>query len=369
MRGHRSPKYAGLALAAMIAASVAAPLAGRAATPSATSAGVWQRMPGAPVAPDFDRRTAVWTGTQLIVFGRVHLSRNTLLKSVNVAAAYDPATRQWRKLTPPPGPAGSFGSDHAAWTGRKMLVWGGSSNLTYDPASDRWGTIPASPGTAEGLVAWTGRELIGWGGGCCGDAFDDGVAYAPATGAWHRLARSPLAASQRPVGAWTGRELIVLVSGTNPDGKPWPKRLARAAAYDPRANTWRRIAPMPASVNGASAVWDGRELLVAGGAANYAYNPASNTWRRLSPMPSSAPGALAVWTGTRLLLFSPRHGLAYDPASDRWSSLPAAPLPSRLEPTAVWTGRSLIIWGGVSTTRDHWGKYRSAGAVFTPGAP
>ncbi len=142
MRGRRSPKLAGLALAAMIAAGVAAPLAGRAATPSATSAGVWQRMPAAPVAPDFDRRTAVWTGTQLIVFGRVHLSPNTLLKSVNVAAAYDPATRQWRKLTPPPGPAGSFGSDHAVWTGRKMLVWGGSSNLTYDPASDRWGTDP-----------------------------------------------------------------------------------------------------------------------------------------------------------------------------------------------------------------------------------
>ena len=325
MKGHRSPKYAGLALAAMIAASVAAPLAGRAATPSATSAGVWQRMPGAPVAPDFDRRTAVWTGTQLIVFGRVHLSRNTLLKSVNVAASYDPATGRWRKLAPPPGPAGSFGSDHAVWTGTKVLVWGGSSNLTYDPASDRWGTIPASPTTTGGLVAWTGRELIGWGGGCCGDAFDDGVAYAPATGAWHRLAPSPLAGASTPSAPWTGREVIVLVSETGPDGKPWPKRLGRAAAYDPRANTWRRIAPMPASVNGASAVWDGRELLVAGGAANYAYNPASNTWRRLSPMPSSAPGALAVWTGTRLLLFSPRHGLAYDPASDRWSSLPAAP--------------------------------------------
>ena len=64
---------------------------------------------------------------------------------------------------------------------------------------------------------------------------------------------------------------------------------------------------------------------------------------------------------------SVRSGLAYDPKADRWSAIPAAPLPSRLVPTAVWTGRSLLVWGGVSTKT--WGKFLAAGAVFTPTTP
>jgi hypothetical protein len=362
MRGCRPPRAAALAIVALIAA----PIAVRTAS---TTGGTWRRVPAAPVAPDFDRRAAVWTGHRMLVFGRVHLTPTTLLRSVNVAAAYDPATRRWRKLAPPPGPAGSFGEDHAVWTGSQMLVWGGSTSLSYDPARDRWTTIPKAPSMTAGLVAWTGHELIGWGGGCCGDAFDNGSAYTPATRTWQRLPRSPLAGSQHPVGAWTGRELIVLVSGTSPDGTPWPQRLARAAAYEPSRHAWRRIAAMPARVDGASAVWDGRELLVAGPSGSFAYDPASNTWRGLARMPSSPANAIATWTGTRMLVTGARGGASYDPAADRWSTLPAAPLPGRLEPTAVWTGRSLIIWGGVSTTPDHWGRYRSAGAAFTPAAP
>ena len=124
-------------------------------------------------------------------------------------------------------------------------------------------------------------------------------------------------------------------------------------------------------------MWDGREVLVVGGGtrnglarSGFAYNPATNRWRRLPPMDSGRIGAAAVWTGSRLLLWggstrlgslvAPAHGLAYDPRSNRWSPLPRAPLKSRLEPTAVWTGRSLIVFGGSSLTgiRD--------GAVFTP---
>lgn len=89
--------------------------------------------------------------------------------------------------------------------------------------------------------------MIGWGGGCRGDAFPDGAAYNPAANSWHTLARSPLAGSQSPQGAWTGRELIIFVGGTDPDGNAWPARLARAAAYSPATDTWRRIAPPHAS--------------------------------------------------------------------------------------------------------------------------
>src|SRR2546430_17640936 len=98
-------------------------------------------------------------------------------------------------------------------------------------------------------------------------------AYKPVANKWRKLSRSPLAGRQPPLGAWTGRELIMFVSGLNPDGHAWPARLARAAAYNPATNKWRRIAPLPASFNGASAVWDGREVLVVGAKAGFAYNP------------------------------------------------------------------------------------------------
>ena len=233
-------------------------------------------------------------GKELIVFGR-RITKGAeggpIWASANAAAAYDPATNRWRRLTPPRGPAGYFPGGYAAvWTG-KQLIGLGADDLAYDPATNLWRKLPPAPAGGRKLVAWTGRELLGWGGGCCGDASADGVAYDPATNRWRKLPRSPLAGSQSPVGAWDGRELLVFVGNLDPDGKPWPARLARAAAYDPATNRWRRIAPLPAPRADATAVWDGRELLVVGGShpGGFAYSPATNRWRRLPAPPARTP--------------------------------------------------------------------------------
>jgi hypothetical protein len=349
-----------------------APAAATASSPS----GIWTRLPAAPIAPN-NGMTSVWTGKEMLLFGvATRRARDgSVLSSVNVAAAYDPSANTWRRL-PQGGRAGTFPPYRAVWTGKEMLVLGQGTRRALNPRTNRWRQLPGSPllsiHEGHGLVAWTGRELIGWGGGCCGDAFSDGVSFNPATNRWRALAPTPLAGSQHPIGAWTGRELIVLVGRLNPNGKPWPARLARAAAYNPVKDTWRRIAPLPSPRDGANAVWTGRELLVVGGTARvgFAYDPATNRWRRLPAMDSLRIGAAALWTGRRLLLWGgttragslvpPRHGLAYDPRSNRWTALPRAPLRGRLDPTAVWTGQSLIVWGGAEPrgVRD--------GAAFTP---
>ena len=85
-------------------------------------------------------------------------------------------------------------------------MWGPFDALSYDTATDTWRTLPRPPTNAGRLAVWTGKELVGWGGGCCGDAFSDGAAFNPATNRWRKLAPSPLAGSQGPVGAWTGRQ-------------------------------------------------------------------------------------------------------------------------------------------------------------------
>jgi N-acetylneuraminic acid mutarotase len=353
------------------------------AIPSAPQlAGAWTALPAAPIKVD-GGLTSVWTGRELLVYGA--------LRKTGVAAAYDPAANRWRRL-PSPGPTGTFPPYHSVWTGKEMLVWGQGLREAYDPAANTWRRLPGSPllsvHEGHGLVVWTGNEMIGWGGGCCGDAFSDGVAFDPATNRWRGLAQAPLAGSQQPIGAWTGKELFVFVGNLDPNGKPWPKRLARAAAYDPATDSWRRIAPLPAPRNGATAVWDGHEVLVVGGAGlaragrpaplarvGFAYDPATNRWRRLPPMESGRFGSAAVWTGRQLLLWGgsqtanggppsiPPHGLAYDPTANRWAPLPQAPLLGRVGPTGVWTGREFVVWGGGPGASQ---KVFADGAAFRP---
>ena len=145
-----------------------------------------------------------------------------------------------------------------------------------------------------------------------------------------------------------------------------------AAAYNPATGTWRKIAPMPRRETGATAVWDGKEILLIGGRGQkglfnhgLAYNPATNRWRLLPAMAYPRTGFAAVWTGRKVLVWGgltasrrpPPHGEAYTPASNKWAALAASPLRGRAYPAAVWTGRQMIVWGGSSFTN---------GAVYTP---
>ena len=90
-----------------------------------------------------------------------------------------------------------------------------------------------------------------------------------------------------------------------------------------------------------------------------------------------------MWTGRRLLVLAgqtfpganepARHGLTYDPIGGRWSRLPESPIPPRIDPAVVWTGRELIVWGGSTTSckRDapcHT-QLHADGAAFRPTAP
>jgi hypothetical protein len=331
---------------------------GGAASEPGTSARPWQKLPAAPVK--FDQPPAsVWTGRKLILFGRRSVtaldSRGApyVVRSFDAAESYDPSSRTWTRLSPPAGPDYVPGY-HAVWTGKEMLAFGAFHSVAYNPATNAWRTLRKSVG--GGLVAWTGREAIGWGGGCCGDAWGNGLAYNPATDTYRDLAPSPLAPSQGPIGAWTGRELVLFSSGFNPaEAKPFPENLARGAAYNPTTDAWRRITPLPGSPlgSGGAGSWDGHEVLVAGYGASaraaFALDPATNRRRPLATMPFGLQDARAFWTGERLLVWGgseTSRGLAYDPREERWSVLPPAPL-SGFAVALAWTGQSLIVGSGV----------------------
>lgn len=98
-------------------------------------------------------------------------------------------------------------------------------------------------------------------------------------------------------------------------------------------------------------------------------------------MKAGRAGAAALWTGKRVLIWggttstpagvklvTPNRGLAYDPRANRWSPVPRAPLLGRLDPTAVWTGQVMIVWGGHRPAFPE-GRVFADGAAFRPAKP
>ncbi len=77
----------------------------------------------------------------------------------------------------------------AVWTGSEMIVWGGSSTTRlntggrYDPATDAWTattTTGAPTARASHTAVWTGSEMIVWGGDSGGSTLNTGGRLGPA---------------------------------------------------------------------------------------------------------------------------------------------------------------------------------------------
>ena len=104
----------------------------------------WQSLPPAPITPEFNARTSVWTGKQMLVFGR---DQQTALDSrgkpyatgaVNVAASYDPRSHTWRKLTPPAKTSGFMSLSSRApirWT---VSGFSGACTETKSDSARSW---------------------------------------------------------------------------------------------------------------------------------------------------------------------------------------------------------------------------------------
>ena len=150
----------------------------------------WSQMWESPSARAYP--TAVWTGTELIVWGGLSVI------GLNTGGRYSPATDTWRPTSLSNAPAGRF--YHAAiWTGNEMIIWGGQSaggtsfntGGRYNPAADTW--TPMSAGGAPSVryqvaVGWNGSNMFIWGGV---DDSCNGVGTAPFTIRWRHLTTTP----------------------------------------------------------------------------------------------------------------------------------------------------------------------------------
>ena len=145
--------------------------------------------------------TAVWTGSQMIVWGGTAEARY-----LNTGGRYNPSTDTWMATSTAGVPVRYYHT--AVWTGSEMIVWGGlvgssnylssgktccaqfvpppptrtraatgaasptpsptpsSSGGRYNPVTDSWtatSTTNAPDGRAGHTAVWTGSQMIVWG--------------------------------------------------------------------------------------------------------------------------------------------------------------------------------------------------------------
>src|SRR5262249_2414753 len=125
----------------------------------------WTPTPGSPEPRS--NHTAVWTGSEMIIWGGSSFDR------FNTGGRYNPATDSWTvtSTTRAPTPRSSH---TAVWTGSEMIVWGGSGEFgslntggRYNPTTNSWtatSTSNAPDARYYHTAVWTGAEMIVWGG-------------------------------------------------------------------------------------------------------------------------------------------------------------------------------------------------------------
>ena len=314
---------------------------------------------GAPSARE--AHVAVWTGREMVIFGG---------RGDTTGGKYDPVTDTWKAISPAGAPMGQQYSA-VVWTGKEMIVWGGvffgavNTGARYNAKTDTWTTLPpvALAPRAYMPAVWTGSEMIVWGGGNSqvGQVYNDGARYNPTTNAWN-LTNPSGAASARywHTAVWTGSEMIV-----------WGGFQAvfdqSGGRYNPATDTWAptSLANPPSLRWLHSAVWTGQEMVIQGGTGGPSdhsvggrYYPATDTWKPTNPTNAAdnGQGITVVWTGEEMIVWGGldnnsvfhNDGGRYNPRNDSWLRTSTMNVPgARSFHSSVWTGSEMIIWGGI----------------------
>ena len=313
--------------------------------------------------------TAVWTGSEMIIWGGGEYFIYPYLFVRNTGARYNPSTDTWTATNTSNAPMGRV-AQTAVWTGTEMIIWGGADGLfsvtntggRYNPNSDSWtatSTISAPTARVGHVAVWTGSEMIVWGGT---GPLDTGGKYNPNTDSWTATSTTNApSARYGPTAIWTGSEMVVWggtddLTGFNTGGR-----------YNPNTNSWTATSTgnAPTGRYEHAAVWAGTEMIIWGGYdvdnnlylnTGGKYNPTSNTWVATST--TNAPPGLAlhraVWTGSLMIVWGgfdqvtiSNAGGRYNPATNSWTATSTTNGPTaRSSHTAIWTGSEMIVWGG-----------------------
>jgi N-acetylneuraminic acid mutarotase len=307
--------------------------------------------------------TAVWTGSEMIVWGGVDFSGY-----LNTGGRYNPTIDSWAATSTASAPAGRE-IHTAVWTGSEMIIWGGynGSDLNtggrYNPNADSWtatSTTNAPVARDSHAAVWTGNEMIVWGGFNSGSYFNTGGRYNPSTDNWAGTSTTSAPdARALPTAVWTGSEMIAW-GGFNSSSD-----FNTGGRYNPGTDSWTATGTTnaPDARDSHTAVWTGNEMIVWGGETfNFnllntggRYNPGTDSWIATSTAgaPAARDAHTAVWTSSQMIVWGGfggsflNTGGRYNPSTDSWTATSTTGAPAARDfHTAVWTGSQIIIWGG-----------------------
>jgi hypothetical protein len=121
----------------------------------------WIYLPGTAsnVPPAREYHTAVWTGAGMIVWGGVNNGG-----FLNDGGLFNPGSGDWTYLAGTNANVPGARDDHTAvWTGTQMIIWGGAGNGgvlndggMFDPVANAWTTPPSGPARRW----WFGVERV-----------------------------------------------------------------------------------------------------------------------------------------------------------------------------------------------------------------
>jgi N-acetylneuraminic acid mutarotase len=336
---------------------------------------------------------AVWTGSEMIVWG----GWGPPFGELSTGARYSPSSNTWAPISPGAGGIPERAQHGAVWTGSEMIVWGGQVNSTpvtnsggkYNPSLDNWTPTSMASGVPtprmNPAAAWTGTEMLVWGGTTGNIDFRSGSRYNPASNTWTAIPTTNAPSARHDESSvWTGSELIVW-GGQDQALTPFND----GGRYNPATNTWTPTslgANVPDARYAHSAAWSGSEMLVWGGAdingvlaTGGRYTPTTDSWAATSTganLPAARRSHTGVWTGTAMTVWGGfdgselNTGARYNPGTDSWSPTSTSPdVPTaRQSHTAVWTGEEMVVWGGSagSTVFKTGGRYNPLSDSWTP---
>jgi N-acetylneuraminic acid mutarotase len=325
---------------------------------------------------------AIWTANKgmpqfinkMILWGGCHKNDACELR-FNDGAIYDPASDSWDTIT---------GSERIAarvhhggvWTGKRLVVWGGHPNIDpngtylpdplgdggiYNPSARTWLKIesnsPNAPqARAFATTIWTGEtgnpesssKMLVWGGckqevgDACASLFTDGGLFDPETRKWSKLQTkgiSPIARHNHSVLYVEQQSRLYVFGGIDGNGNV----LNDGQILDLKTMTWMPMALTPMGRFKHRAVWAGDRMLIFGGKQ---FNGATRSYELSTTVNAFVPSADPLQRG-------------------RWITYQTEELTPLLtfEHTAIWTGDSLLVWGGQIFDRG----FTNSGSRFFPG--
>lgn len=211
--------------------------------------------------------------------------------------------------------------------------------------------------------------------------------YDPAADRWTKKKNMPQPAHHNAVVGYNGKVYVFGGGVQRQPGGPTQFPIANSWEYDPAADSWRALAPLPAPRLAAAAVESGGKIYVMGGVGAYpglenqslggeqparvldtnqVYDPATNTWQTRQTMPTARNHMFVGAVGGKIYVIGGRVGSMavvsgsttdlveeYDIAADRWGAVKLRmPTPRDGGTVGVYQGR-IYVAGGQSISAIH----------------